>query len=89
MGIVIVMTNYDDDALFNGNMNFLFLKISGDTCPRCRFPISICPRFDLLSRLLHQAALWDNADLLEDLLNGEELEYVPQSYLKTPQLILS
>ena len=27
-------------------------------------------------RLLHQAALWDNAELLEDLLNGEELDYV-------------
>ena len=26
--------------------------------------------------MLHQAALWDNADLLEDLLNGEELEYL-------------
>jgi len=25
-------------------------------------------------RLLHQAALWDNAELLEDLLNGDELE---------------
>ena len=36
-------------------------------------------KFDF-PRLLHQAALWDNADLLEDLLNGEELEYVPQSY---------
>jgi len=24
-------------------------------------------------RLLHQAALWDNAELLEDLLNGDEL----------------
>ena len=31
-----------------------------------------CP----LLRLLHQAALWDNAELLEDLLNGEELEYI-------------
>ena len=28
------------------------------------------------SRLLHQAALWDNAELLEDLLNGEELEFI-------------
>ncbi len=25
------------------------------------------------SRLLHVAALWDNAELLEDLLNGDEL----------------
>ncbi len=25
-------------------------------------------------RLLHQAALWDNAELLEDLLNGDELK---------------
>ena len=29
-----------------------------------------------IPRLLHQAALWDNAELLEDLLNGEELEYI-------------
>uniref|UniRef100_T1IVJ9 non-specific serine/threonine protein kinase n=1 Tax=Strigamia maritima TaxID=126957 RepID=T1IVJ9_STRMM len=27
-------------------------------------------------RLLHQAALWDNADLLEDLLNGEYLQLI-------------
>ena len=26
------------------------------------------------SRLLHQAALWDNAELLEDLLNGDEIK---------------
>ena len=25
-------------------------------------------------RLLHQAALWDNAELLEDLLNGDEIK---------------
>ena len=31
---------------------------------------------DFPGRLLHQAALWDNAELLEDLLNGEELEYI-------------
>ena len=31
---------------------------------------------DFPGRLLHQAALWDNAELLEDLLNGEELEYL-------------
>ena len=31
-------------------------------------------RLDLSFRLLHQAALWDNAELLEDLLNGDELE---------------
>ena len=79
VGIVMVMKN-DDDALCNGNMNFLFLKFLEIIVPNTRF--------DLLSRLLHQAALWDNADLLEDLLNGEELEYVPQFYLKIPQLIL-
>jgi hypothetical protein len=33
---------------------------------------NLCSHF----RLLHQAALWDNAELLEDLLNGEELEYI-------------
>ena len=27
-----------------------------------------------LFRLLHQAALWDNAELLEDLLNGDEIK---------------
>ena len=38
------------------------------------------------SRLLHQAALWDNAELLEDLLNGEELEYLNScdSWGRTP-----
>ena len=30
-------------------------------------------RVSRFSRLLHQAALWDNAELLEDLLHGEEL----------------
>ena len=30
-------------------------------------------RVSRYSRLLHQAALWDNAELLEDLLHGEEL----------------
>lgn len=30
-------------------------------------------RPSFLQRLLHVAALWDNAELLEDLLNGEEL----------------
>ena len=34
---------------------------------------------DFPGRLLHQAALWDNAELLEDLLNGEELEYIDSS----------
>ena len=29
---------------------------------------------DFPGRLLHVAALWDNAELLEDLLNGEELQ---------------
>ena len=31
---------------------------------------------DFPGRLLHQAALWDNATLLEDLLAGEEREYL-------------
>ena len=37
-------------------------------------------------RLLHQAALWDNAELLEDLLNGEELGYInsADSWGRTP-----
>ena len=34
---------------------------------------------DFPGRLLHQAALWDNAELLEDLLNGEELGYINSS----------
>ena len=33
-----------------------------------------CPQFELFFRLLHQSALWDNAELLEDLLNGDELD---------------
>lgn len=41
--------------------------------------------FLLPSRLLHQAALWDNAELLEDLLNGEELACIdaPDSWGRT------
>ena len=37
-------------------------------------------------RLLHQAALWDNAELLEDLLNGEELTFINScdSWGRTP-----
>ncbi len=37
-------------------------------------------------RLLHQAALWDNAELLEDLLNGEELSFINScdSWGRTP-----
>ncbi|XP_065205497.1 uncharacterized protein LOC135835253 isoform X2 [Planococcus citri] len=31
---------------------------------------------DFPGRLLHQAALWDNAELLEDLLRGEQLAYI-------------
>ncbi|XP_058798844.1 leucine-rich repeat serine/threonine-protein kinase 1 [Phymastichus coffea] len=31
---------------------------------------------DFPGRLLHQAALWDNAELLEDLLRGEHLQYI-------------
>ncbi|XP_046393381.1 leucine-rich repeat serine/threonine-protein kinase 1 [Ischnura elegans] len=31
---------------------------------------------DFPGRLLHQAALWDNAELLEDLLRGEEATYI-------------
>ncbi|CAL4058692.1 unnamed protein product, partial [Meganyctiphanes norvegica] len=31
---------------------------------------------DFPGRLLHQAALWDNAELLEDLLNGEQLAHL-------------
>jgi Ankyrin repeats (many copies) len=40
----------------------------------------------LLCRLLHQAALWDNAELLEDLLNGEELAFINScdSWGRTP-----
>jgi hypothetical protein len=36
--------------------------------------------------LLHQAALWDNAELLEDLLNGEELAFINScdSWGRTP-----
>ena len=34
---------------------------------------------DFPGRLLPQAALWDNAELLEDLLNGEELGYINSS----------
>ena len=30
--------------------------------------------FPIIFRLLHQAALWDNAELLEDLLNGDEIK---------------
>ncbi|KAK8739398.1 hypothetical protein OTU49_003615, partial [Cherax quadricarinatus] len=31
---------------------------------------------DFPGRLLHQAALWDNAELLEDLLNGDQLAHL-------------
>lgn len=31
---------------------------------------------DFPGRLLHQAALWDNAELLEDLLRGEHAQYI-------------
>lgn len=31
---------------------------------------------DFPGRLLHQAALWDNAELLEDLLGGEHNQYI-------------
>ena len=31
---------------------------------------------DFPGRLLHQAALWDNAELLEDLLRGEYSDYI-------------
>ncbi|XP_066583862.1 leucine-rich repeat serine/threonine-protein kinase 1 [Prorops nasuta] len=31
---------------------------------------------DFPGRLLHQAALWDNAELLEDLLRGEHIQYI-------------
>ena len=31
---------------------------------------------DFQGRLLHQAALWDNAELLEDLLRGEHLQFI-------------
>ncbi|XP_045118224.1 probable E3 ubiquitin-protein ligase XBOS31 isoform X1 [Portunus trituberculatus] len=31
---------------------------------------------DFPGRLLHQAALWDNAELLEDLLNGDQLGHL-------------
>ncbi|KAG7189414.1 hypothetical protein KM043_017118 [Ampulex compressa] len=41
---------------------------------------------DFLGRLLHQAALWDNAELLEDLLRGEYLQYInsQDSWGRTP-----
>ena len=55
--------------------------------PETDFPDLYVLDLIFFARLLHQAALWDNADLLEDLLNGEELEYVPQSYLKFTQFL--
>lgn len=37
-------------------------------------------------RLLHQAALWGNAELLEDLLHGEEIKEInaPDGFGRTP-----
>lgn len=31
---------------------------------------------DFPGRLLHQAALWENQELLEDLLNGDQIAYI-------------
>ncbi|KYM96488.1 Leucine-rich repeat serine/threonine-protein kinase 1 [Cyphomyrmex costatus] len=41
---------------------------------------------DFPGRLLHQAALWDNAELLEDLLRGEHTQYInsKDSWGRTP-----
>ncbi|XP_046483953.1 leucine-rich repeat serine/threonine-protein kinase 1 [Neodiprion pinetum] len=41
---------------------------------------------DFPGRLLHQAALWDNAELLEDLLRGEHAQYInsQDSWGRTP-----
>lgn len=41
---------------------------------------------DFPGRLLHQAALWDNAELLEDLLRGEHAQYInsKDSWGRTP-----
>lgn len=41
---------------------------------------------DFPGRLLHQAALWDNAELLEDLLRGEHAQYInsTDSWGRTP-----
>lgn len=41
---------------------------------------------DFPGRLLHQAALWDNAELLEDLLRGEHVQYInsKDSWGRTP-----
>ena len=37
--------------------------------------VTVLPyQFESIFRLLHQSALWDNAELLEDLLNGDELD---------------
>ena len=42
--------------------------------------------FFIFFRLLHQAALWDNAELLEDLLNGDEIKCLnsKDSWGRTP-----
>ncbi|PSN37226.1 hypothetical protein C0J52_12650 [Blattella germanica] len=41
---------------------------------------------DFPGRLLHQAALWDNAELLEDLLHGEQVAHInsQDSWGRTP-----
>uniref|UniRef100_A0A6A7FVB2 non-specific serine/threonine protein kinase n=2 Tax=Hirondellea gigas TaxID=1518452 RepID=A0A6A7FVB2_9CRUS len=43
-------------------------------------------REDFPGRLLHQAALWDNAELLEDLLNSDQLQHINSrdSWGRTP-----
>ncbi|XP_021920937.1 leucine-rich repeat serine/threonine-protein kinase 1 isoform X3 [Zootermopsis nevadensis] len=47
---------------------------------------NVSPEDDFPGRLLHQAALWDNAELLEDLLHGEQIAHInsQDSWGRTP-----